>query len=196
MLLTPFLDAMLAENEHLNLTGVRDREEALVLHILDSLQVVAFALHPRRCLDLGSGNGFPGIALCALYPDAEVTLMERTGKKVQALERILGTAAVGQTGLSPQLLLMDAAQAPALRPDLRGHFDLVTARALAPPAEAALLAAPLLSEDGSLMLWLTPEQDAPAELPPLWRTQTHDYELPDPAPRKRRLVRYGRAAGT
>ena len=151
-----YLDAMLVENQHLNLTGIRDPQEAHVLHVLDSLQIGELGLAPRHCLDLGSGNGFPGIALCALFPAAKVTWMERTGKKLAAMQRILDTPAVKATGIPPpELLLMDAAQAPALRKDLVGHFDLVTARALAAPEQAATLAGPLTCEGGSLVLWLT-----------------------------------------
>ena len=92
-----YLEAMLAENQQLSLTGIRDPQEAHVLHVLDSLQIGELGLAPRRCLDLGTGNGFPGIALCALFPEAAVCWMERTGKKLAAMQRILATPAVSAT---------------------------------------------------------------------------------------------------
>src|SRR5688572_17235167 len=68
-LLLRYLDAMLAENAAVNLTAIRAPEQALVLHAVDSLIVGrALDLPPARALDLGSGNGFPGIAVRALWP--------------------------------------------------------------------------------------------------------------------------------
>ncbi len=188
-----YLEAMLAENQHLSLTGIRDPQEAHVLHVLDSLQIGELGLAPRRCLDLGTGNGFPGIALCALFPEAAVCWMERTGKKLAAMQRILATPAVKAAGLPPpELLKMDAAQAPALRKDLLGHFDLVTARALAPPEQAATLARPFTSEGGSLVLWLGEGVLPPPTLPGFVRSRRRDYSLPEPAPRSRCLACYQR----
>ena len=192
-----YLEAMLAENQHLNLTGIRDPGKAHVLHVLDSLQIVELVseleLAPTRCLDLGSGNGFPGVALLALFPDAEVWFMERTAKKVAAMERIFRTAAVTASGLrAPHLLKMDAGQAPALRTDLRGHFDLVTARALAAAEQAATWAGPLTVAGGCLLLWLAENTPPPPTLPGFVRSAVHHYSLPEPAPRSRCLAGYRR----
>jgi len=49
---------------------------ALVSHAVDALAVQLAGLTPRRVLDLGTGNGFPGIAVAALWPDAEVVLLQ------------------------------------------------------------------------------------------------------------------------
>lgn len=191
--LLPYLDAMLRENTRLNLTSIRDPEQARVLHIQDSLAIGALGLSPTRALDLGSGNGFPGVALLALYPDAEVFLLERTAKKVAAIQRILDTDAVKASGLCrPRLLHMDAVQAPALLKDLLGTFDLVTARALASPEQAAQWARPFLRVGGSLVLWMAAggRPLPPAALPGFVRREVHDYTLPEPAPRSRCLVHY------
>lgn len=61
--LLAYLDAMLTINEQINLTAVRDREHAVVLHVLDGLAFDLLGLHPRHGLDLGTGNGFPGVAV-------------------------------------------------------------------------------------------------------------------------------------
>lgn len=188
--LLPYLDAMLRENTRVNLTAVRDPEQARVLHIEDSLAVAALGLAPTRCLDLGSGNGFPGVALCALFPEAEVFFLERSHKKVVAIQRIFATREVRACGLRPpHLLHLDAAQAPALRRDLLGHFDLVTARALGPPEQAAKLARPFLRDDGSLVLWLAEDTPAP-ELSGFKEPGIRRYSLLEPAPRSRCLARY------
>jgi 16S rRNA (guanine527-N7)-methyltransferase len=62
--LLAYLDAMLTINEQINLTAVRDREQAVVLHVLDGLAFdLLDRLHPRHVLDIGTGNGFPGVAI-------------------------------------------------------------------------------------------------------------------------------------
>jgi 16S rRNA (guanine527-N7)-methyltransferase len=185
-LLLRYLDAVLALNEQINLTAIRDREQALVLHVLDSLAFARTGLAPHHVLDLGSGNGFPGVAVAALHPRASVVLLDRTGKKVRAMGACLLTARVPGV----ETLQLDAAQAPALRKDLRRAFDLVTARAVGAPAAVAELAAPLLRPGGRLVLWLDADADAPLQLESCRREQVLDYELPAPAARRRRLAIY------
>src|SRR5688500_4604378 len=83
--LLAYLDGMLAVNEFLNLTGVRDPAEAFERHLLDSL---AFGLHaakagpPRRVVDVGTGGGFPGVPIAVAWQSAEVHLIDSTRKKV------------------------------------------------------------------------------------------------------------------
>ena len=137
--LLTYLDAMLEANQQLNLTGIRDRDQAVVLHILDSLAAGLLPISPGRCLDLGSGNGFPGVALSILWPRARVVLMDRTGKKVRAVQRCLELAGLERC----TALHMDAAMVPGLQPDL--VFDLVAVRAVSPPFTLAPIAAPQTS---------------------------------------------------
>ena len=63
-----YLDAMLDHNRELNLTGVREPKEAEILHVLDSLALALVDVNPRRCLEIGSGNGFPKVLNCKPPP--------------------------------------------------------------------------------------------------------------------------------
>lgn len=181
--LLAYLDAMLLLNEQINLTAVRDREQAVVLHALDGLAFALSGLRPRHALDLGTGNGFPGVAVAALHPGASVVLMDRTGKKVRAIGSCLVTSKLAGV----ETLHMDAQQAPGLQRELRHAFDLVTARAVGKPELMAELADPLLRPGGSLVLWLDADADAPEKLGPFRRTAMHRYTLPAPAARARVL---------
>lgn len=187
--LLAYLDAMLLLGRQLNLTAIRDREQAVVLHALDSLAFGLLELRPRHVLDLGSGNGFPGVAVAALHPAASVVLLDRTGKKVRAMGACLLTARLG--GI--ETLQLDAAQAPALRPDLRRAFCAVTARAVGAAPGVAALAAPLLRPGGRLVLWLDAEAPVPERLPGYHRDRRADYRLPAPAERERRIESWRRA---
>lgn len=189
--LLAYLDAMLAENEHVNLTAVRDREEAVLFHALDSAAIGCggFEDAPERVLDLGTGNGFPGVAVACFFPDAKITLMDRTLKKLKAIER-----AVAACDFRPdtfEYVQMDASEAPA-----RGYkraFDLITTRAVGPPLVIAPLAHRLLARGGRLCCWLSEDMEDPPLLKGrLERLGAVEYELPEPAGRKRRMVHYGR----
>lgn len=184
--LLAYLDAMLALNEHINLTAVRDREAAVVLHVLDGLAFARTGLHPRHVLDLGSGNGFPGVAVAALHPGASVVLMDRTGKKVRAI----GSCLVASKCDRVETAQLDAQQAPALQPELRHAFDTVVARAVGKPELVAELAAPLTRPGGNLVLWLEAEASAAERLGAFRREALLPYDLPDPAARRRVLAVY------
>ena len=190
-LLLAYTDAMLDENTRVNLTAVREREAAVMFHALDSLAMgnAAFELRPRNCMDLGTGNGFPGVAIACLYPDAQVLLVDRTLKKLKAIERAAATA-----GFAPGQLVtaqMDAAEAPAR--GYRKAFDLITARAVGPAREMGILAKPLLVKGGSLLCWISEGTNVAAALPgDLRRKGDFEYRLPAPAERVRRLVSYRR----
>ena len=183
-----YLDAMLATNQHINLTAVRDREAAVVLHALDSLAFQLAALRPQHVLDLGTGNGFPGVGVAALHPHATVSLMDKTGKKVRAIGTSLVTAGFDRV----ETIQMDAAQAPALRRDFRHGFDLCTARAVARPEVVANLATPLVRPGGHLALWLEEGADVPEQIARFRDPRVIPYQLPEPAARARQLAVWNR----
>jgi len=182
-LLLAYLDAMLAINQQINLTAVRDREAAVVLHALDGLAFGLSGLRPQHVLDLGTGNGFPGVCVACLHPGASVVLMDKTGKKVRAIGSCLMMAKFDAV----ETVQLDAAQAPALRRDYRHAFDAVTARAVGTPEEMAALAGPLLRPGGHLVLWLDADAEAPVGLAGFRRTGLVRYALPEPAARERQL---------
>jgi 16S rRNA (guanine527-N7)-methyltransferase len=187
-ILEPFLCALLNENQQINLTAVRDLAAARILHSLDSLRIQQLSLppSPQSCLDLGTGNGFPGIALHFIYPQATITLMDRTRKKLVAIERVLAT--VGIAGI--HTIHADAEQAPKQHPELASKFDLVTARAVGDPSKVARMASPLIAPQGHLVLWLDENTSAPAKLTGVELSEVREYELPEPAARRRRLACY------
>lgn len=186
--LLAYLDAMLAVNQRVNLTAIRDREAAVVLHALDGLAFGLLGLQPQHVLDLGSGNGFPGVAVAALHPRASVVLLDRTQKKVRAMGTCLLTARMNDV----ETLALDAGQVPALHRDLRAAFDVVTARAVGAGEAVAELAAPLCRPGGHLVLWLDQDAPVPERLGPFRLAKRVAYDLPEPAARHRVLAAYRR----
>jgi 16S rRNA (guanine527-N7)-methyltransferase len=137
----------LVEAEPTSITTVRDPERGVDLHVADSLAGLAVpALRDAATIaDLGSGGGFPGLALAAALPDSRVTLVESVGKKCNFLRRTAHA-----TGLHNVEVVNARAEAWW---DGLGTQEVVTARALAPLNVVVEYAAPLLAEGGSLVAW-------------------------------------------
>jgi 16S rRNA (guanine527-N7)-methyltransferase len=100
-------------------------------------------------VDLGTGAGFPGIVLAAMFPEAEVELVDSRQKRCVFLEEVLGRAAT--TGVRVRCLRLES-----LEP---GAYDGLTARALAEPAVVLEHARTLLKPGGRVVLFL--QGDAP-----------------------------------
>ncbi len=68
-------------NKVYNLTAIRDAEQMLTHHLLDSLSVLPYLRDVSRLADIGSGGGLPGILLAIARPDLAVTSIETVNKK-------------------------------------------------------------------------------------------------------------------
>ena len=126
-------------------------------HVADSLQLLALAPEARIWADLGSGAGFPGLAIaCALAdtPGAHVHLVESNGKKAAFLR-----AAASAAGAPATVQAMRVEDFAKHAPE---RIDVVTARALAPLPRLLALANPLL-KSGAYGLF-PKGQDVEAEL--------------------------------
>jgi|TARA_R110002126_G_scaffold1051_2_gene6418 16S rRNA (guanine527-N7)-methyltransferase len=92
----PFVEylALLEQwNRAYNLTAVRDVEEMVSKHILDSLAIIPY-LRGHRWLDVGTGPGLPGIPLALAHPEAELVLLDSNGKKTRFLREVVRSLAL------------------------------------------------------------------------------------------------------
>ncbi|WP_416886840.1 16S rRNA (guanine(527)-N(7))-methyltransferase RsmG [Marinospirillum sp.] len=69
-------------NQAYNLTAVRDPQEMVVRHLLDSLSLLPY-IQPKELLDVGSGAGLPSIPIAIMRPDLQVRSVDSNGKKVR-----------------------------------------------------------------------------------------------------------------
>ena len=140
------LDLVIEKNKVMNLTRITDYDDALILHILDSLLFLP-ALESAiqgPLLDMGSGAGFPGIPL-AIVSRRPTVLIDSVGKKVHAL-----TSFIEHLELQDVCAVHDRLENFALAH--RHEFAVVTARAVASLPILIEYAAPLLAMRGVLVV--------------------------------------------
>jgi 16S rRNA (guanine527-N7)-methyltransferase len=128
-------------------TTIRERAQARDVHVADSLVALEVeSLRAARTIaDVGSGAGFPGLALAVALPEARVSLVESRRRACEFLSHAIDAAAVANTNVV-------CARAEEWAEGI-GANDAVVARALAPQAVVLEYAAPLLRVGGSLVDW-------------------------------------------
>jgi 16S rRNA (guanine527-N7)-methyltransferase len=127
-------------------------------HIDDSLRALPLLepLGPGLCMDVGSGAGLPGVPL-AIASGRPWRLLEPRRKRAAFLEEVLRELSLADC----EVVALSAEQA-ALEPRYAAGHVAVTARALAPPTEAARLCNPLIAPHGVAILFV----GRAAEIPP------------------------------
>lgn len=148
-----FLDELLRWNARVNLTSIRDRNEALEKHLLDSLVLLKYVPRYGNLLDMGSGGGLPGIPLAIACPGLQIVSVDSVGKKISFQKHI------------KRLLRLENLQPVHARlENISGKdFEVVTARALSSFSSLARWAAPLQKEKGVLLVMKGPEGTAELE---------------------------------
>lgn len=125
----------------MNLVG-STADEALRVHVEDSLAAGDALPNGARTADLGSGAGFPGIPVAIARPDLEIVLVEIRERRVHFLRHI-----VRDLELGCEVWRRSIDDAPEV------GFDVVLVRALAPAVRALPRAAPWVRERGEIWLW-------------------------------------------
>jgi 16S rRNA (guanine527-N7)-methyltransferase len=158
--LTLYLGELAKWNKAYNLTAVRDPQEMVVRHAVDSLSAAPL-LRGTRILDAGTGAGLPGIPLALLYPDRQFTLLDSNGKKIRFVQHVAGE--LGLTNVLP-------VQARVESYEMEDRFDTVISRAFTALADFVSNSGRLLNPDGCLlaMKGKLPEPELQA-LPPGWQ---------------------------
>lgn len=149
-------------NRTYNLTAISTAEEMLTHHLLDSLSVQP-DLRGVRIADVGTGAGFPGLALAVCNPQRQFTLIDSSGKKIRFVSH-----AAHRLGLTNVTALH--ARAETLAPEV--PFDTVVARAFAPLGELLTAVGPLCgAKTRVLAMKGRPSQAELAAVPSPWRVE-------------------------
>ena len=158
--LLAYLDLIAKWTRVYNLTAVRDAQEMLSHHLLDSLAVIAplrremanlqRAVDSRSLLDVGSGAGVPGVVIAIVFPEVQVTCVDTVAKKAAFIQQVAVSLKL------PNLKGLHARVESLTQP-----FDVICSRAFASLLDFTQWSRSALAEDG---IWLAmkgkhPEQE-------------------------------------
>lgn len=144
-----FEDDLLAWNQNISLTAIRDSDGVRIKHFLDSLTVLLAwdrQSPPERVIDIGTGAGFPGLVLKLVWPNIQLTLVESVHKKADFCRHI-----VARLGLEGVRVLSERAEVVGQDPSHRHGYDLAVARAVARMPILMEYLLPLIHRNGLVM---------------------------------------------
>lgn len=140
---------MLVEwNEVMNLTAITEYEEVMKKHFVDSISLVkAYDVSKSvSVIDVGTGAGFPGLALKIAYPQLKLTLLDSLNKRIQFLN-----AVIEKLGLDGVDTIHGRAEDFAKPGKLREKYDLCVSRAVANLSTLSEYCLPFVKEGGEFI---------------------------------------------
>jgi 16S rRNA (guanine527-N7)-methyltransferase len=142
-LLARYGDLLLEWNKKINLISRKDEANIWTAHLLHAVSPLIFLnVSPNAMiLDLGTGGGLPGIPLSILRPDLNITLLDSTKKKIDAVSDM-----VQRLGLANVHTMWGRAEEVALKSEYYHKMDLVIARAVAPLRDLVKWSLPFFGE--------------------------------------------------
>jgi 16S rRNA (guanine527-N7)-methyltransferase len=145
---TTWTDLLIRWNAKINLTTITTPAEIITRHFAESMYVSKFLALQGRLLDVGSGAGFPGLALEITNPDLHVVLLEPVGKKRAFLKEVVRACGFESVEVRGERIEEYCGEHG-------GEFDVVTARALGSFESTLPAMVRCLPACGELCLWLT-----------------------------------------
>lgn len=146
---TDFAQGIIETNRSLNLTRIVEPEEMAIKNILDSVGLLRLDWPQElRCLDLGTGAGFPGVPLAICRPDWSIMLLDSLRKRLRFLEETSD-----YLGLTNVMTLHARAEDAGQNKRHRETYDLVVSRAVAHLPVLLELATPLVKVGGHFVAY-------------------------------------------
>ncbi len=139
--LIDYLGNLVKWNQAYNLTAIRDTNQMIIKHLLDSLAVAAF-MQGDTLLDVGTGAGLPGIPLAILNPEHNWTLVDSNGKKTRFLLQMKAT-------LNLENVQVVKGRVEAFTKNVQ--YDVIVSRAFTALSGFVGVCLPLLSQEGRLL---------------------------------------------
>ncbi|PIT08808.1 16S rRNA (guanine(527)-N(7))-methyltransferase [Snodgrassella alvi] len=136
--LLAFVELLKKWNSTYNLTALRNDQDVISHHILDSLTLLPYVERARGLIDVGSGGGMPGIPVAIARPDLPVALLDANSKKTSFLQQ-----AVIELGLSNVQVITARVEAM-----VGEQFDVITSRAFAELNDFVTITKQLMAKDG------------------------------------------------
>jgi 16S rRNA (guanine527-N7)-methyltransferase len=171
-----YISLLLLWNQKISLTSIENPQELVSRHFGESLFGAKFIENPGcRLADVGSGAGFPGLALKIALPYLQVFLIEQDKRKATFLNEVIRALKLENAKVlrSPY---------EALSPEI-AKFDVIVARAVGDHKALLKWASPRLTEAGQTVLWIGAEDAARLGELPTWK-----WDLPCALPNSKNRV--------
>lgn len=135
-------------NQKMNLTAITEYEEVLKKHFIDSISLIKAydVTKDSKVIDVGTGAGFPGLALKIAYPNLQVTLLDSLNKRIHFLD-----AVIASLGLKEVETIHGRAEDLAKPDMLREKFDLCVSRAVANLSTLSEYCLPFVKQGGQFI---------------------------------------------
>lgn len=150
--LLEYLGLLLRWNQKINLTAIRSPHECVTRHFGESLFLSHVVAVHGNLLDIGSGAGFPGLALKLLFPELKVTLLEPVTRKRAFLKEVARSCSISSVRVLGRRIREFSDEATP------HSFDLVTVRAVGGLESVVPKATRLLRHGGYICLWVGTQQ--------------------------------------
>ncbi len=162
-----YLDYLAHWNKTYNLTAIKNQEEMIVKHVLDSLSAYPF-VQGKHCIDVGTGPGLPGLILALALPEIKFVLLDSQIKKIQFLRRVLREIPLENVHVCHERV-----------ENHRSSYDVILSRAFASLSDMIQDTAHLLAPSGYFLamkgLWPI---DEIASLPDRFSVTVHPLSVP------------------
>lgn len=146
-------------NEKINLTAITEPDEIVIKHFVDSLSIFSAIEIPEgsKVIDVGTGAGFPGVAMLIARPDLDITLLDSTNKKLNVIRDILENI-----GLEANVVHKRAEEAGQSK-DFREQYDFATARAVSNLRDLSEYCLPFVKVSGTFISMKSAKADEEIE---------------------------------
>ena len=150
---TQLQDLLREWNKKSNLTRLIDGDDFWISQVCDSLfplkEELQYPNLPYKLIDVGSGCGFPGMAIAIAMPNSKIMLLDSSNKKTTFLKEVTKEIGLG----SRITVLTERAESIGKDPMFRGLFDYAVARAVAPANVVAEYLVPFLNSRGHALIY-------------------------------------------
>jgi 16S rRNA (guanine527-N7)-methyltransferase len=170
-LLVEYLELFIKWNKAYNLSAIRDPEQMIPLHLLDSLIVNSYIQSVDNIIDVGTGPGLPGIVLAIMNPEKKFTLLDSNGKKTRFLFQ-------AKLALKLDNVTIINERVEAYQPEQ--GFDMIVSRAFASITDMTYWCTHLLAKDGIFlaMKGIYPTEEFAAVADKYELIESHELNVP------------------
>lgn len=130
----------------INLTKITEENDFVVKNVIDTLLINPYCAGAASAVDLGTGNGIPGIFIAIFNTELKVTLIDSTKKKIDFVDFCISELTLNNCSTKAERI-----EALPKTPAFREKFDIAIGRGLACLSEFTELAAPYLKNGGSML---------------------------------------------